>query len=401
MNKSNKEISIKELDNLEQLYSLYSEIMKEIKEDEKVINKEKNMDNIANMEFSTLIKLIKESISYLLNKKIENALNNYKNNTSKKIIKDNERILYESQLKNLESQIRFYIKKQIQYKIQRETLENKIKSFEEMEMEFEEMKEKLKYENGEFLNNDRKESEIEILKRENSNLKKAIEKIEKEKIIIEGKLKEKIIDIDDLKNQIENYKKIVLKIEQSQKDISTNSSININHQNSNIIIKQNIETTNSNYSNSKKTKNKIINNSQINQQQKTFYNTKKNSFIHIENHINYSSTINNIVSNISNKTPKKITKGHHKTNSVNMKMDENKKNIFMSKYFSNQKIINSFQKSKKKNTKIFGDNKPISYRQKNNYQLSSASKVSTINVKSNKKINKSTLNFKSSSKENN
>ena len=61
--------------------------------------------------------------------------------------------------------------------------------------------------------------------------------------------------------------------------------------------------------------NQIINNSQFNQQQKTFYNTKKNSFIHIENHINYSSTINNIVSNISNKTPKKITKGHHKTNS--------------------------------------------------------------------------------------
>ena len=370
--------------------------MKEIKEDEKVINKEKNMDNIANMEFSTLIKLIKESISYLLNKKIENALNNYKNNTSKKIIKDNERILYESQLKNLESQIRFYIKKQIQYKIQRETLENKIKSFEEMEIEFEEMKEKLKYENGEFLNNDRKENEIEILKRENSNLKKAIEKIEKEKKIIEGKLKEKLIDIDELKIQIENYKKKVFKIEQGQKDISINSSININHQNSNSIIKQNIETINSNYSNNNK-----ISNNLINQQKKTFYNTKKNSFIHIENHINYNSTINNIVSNLSNKTPKKILKGHHKTNSVNMNMNENKKNIFLSKYFSNQKIINSYQKSKKKNINIFGDNKPISYRQKNNYQIVTTSKVSTINVKYNKNINKSTLNFKNSSRENN
>jgi hypothetical protein len=41
-----------------------------------------------------------------------------------------------------------------------------------------------------------------ILRRENSNLKKAIEIIEKEKTIIEGKLEEKLIDVNDLKRKL-------------------------------------------------------------------------------------------------------------------------------------------------------------------------------------------------------
>ena len=44
----------------------------------------------------------------------------------------------------------------------------------EMEDEFEELK--IKYNNGEFLENDRKENEIEILRRENSYLKHTISK---------------------------------------------------------------------------------------------------------------------------------------------------------------------------------------------------------------------------------
>ena len=47
-----------------------------------------------------------------------------------------------------------------------------------MEEEFDEMKEKLKYENGKFLHNEKKENEILILRAENSNLKKIIDKNE-------------------------------------------------------------------------------------------------------------------------------------------------------------------------------------------------------------------------------
>lgn len=58
-------------------------------------------------------------------------------------------------------------------------LENEIDSYMEMEEEFDEMKEKLKYENGKFLHNEKKENEILILRAENSNLKKIVDKYEK------------------------------------------------------------------------------------------------------------------------------------------------------------------------------------------------------------------------------
>ena len=48
-------------------------------------------------------------------------------------------------------------------------MENKIEEYMEMEDEFEEMKTKLKYEDGRFLKNDRKDNEIIIIRGENSN----------------------------------------------------------------------------------------------------------------------------------------------------------------------------------------------------------------------------------------
>ena len=86
-------------------------------------------------------------------------------------------------------------------------LENEIDSYIEMEEEFEEMKIKFKYQDGKFLNNEKKENEILILRAENSNLKKTI--LNKEKLIEE---KDKII---------ENYKKTILK---SKEEFNNNSS---------------------------------------------------------------------------------------------------------------------------------------------------------------------------------
>ena len=69
--------------------------------------------------------------------------------------------------------------------------------------------------------------------------------------MIETKIKEEKEKNEELKRQNEKYKKRIKKFEQSQKDISTNSSININttnnNQTTNFIIKQNnIEINNSN-----------------------------------------------------------------------------------------------------------------------------------------------------------
>ena len=397
MSKANTEISVKELDNRELLYSLYYEIIGEIKGKKIHINKKEFEENILNTEIPTIIHYIKESINILVNKKIEEALiKSIKEdkNEKKDNLFENQRKKYENQLRSLENQIRFYIKKQLQYKIQRESLENKIKSFMEMESEFEEMKEKYKYEEGQFMDNDRKDNEIEILRRENSNLKKAIDKLEKEKLEFEKKKKE---EYEDIKNQIENYKKIIQKLEQSQKDTSTNSSINVNNNQN----KQNIESTNSNSSHSKKFNSNI--NSQIKSQNKKVYNTKKNSYNQVEynnSNSNFSSTLNSIINNVSNKTPKKLNKGHHKTNSMNIKMEDNKKNLIISKYFSNQKVPKTSQKSHKNYIKISGgsNSKPLTNRQNYN-QISSASKMYNINPKSNKSANRSTMSFRYNSKE--
>ena len=47
-----------------------------------------------------------------------------------------------------------------------------------MKEEFDSLKEKVKYKNGKFLEDDRKENEIIILRNENSNLKNEIKKME-------------------------------------------------------------------------------------------------------------------------------------------------------------------------------------------------------------------------------
>ena len=52
-------------------------------------------------------------------------------------------------------------------------------------------------------------------------------------------------------------------------------------------------------------------NSQIKSHNKKVYNTKKNSYNQVEynnSNSNFSSTLNSIINNVSNKTPKKLNK---------------------------------------------------------------------------------------------
>ncbi len=98
-----------------------------------------------------------------------------------------------------------------------------------MEDKFEELK--IKYNNGEFLENDRKENEIEILRRENSNLKHTISKLEEDLKISDTKRKKDENRISELKYEIDKLSKKVNKLEESHKEItanSNNSSINVN-----------------------------------------------------------------------------------------------------------------------------------------------------------------------------
>ena len=81
-------------------------------------------------------------------------------------------------------------------------MENKINEYMDMEDEFEEMKTKLKYEDGRFLNNDRKDNEIIIIRSENSKLKNTVDELENEINKLKNTISEQTKKIDSLKEEI-------------------------------------------------------------------------------------------------------------------------------------------------------------------------------------------------------
>ena len=305
MNISNTEIPIEEIENREKVYELYYYILEEIKGKKIKIDPKEYGDLIATTTISTIIHYIKESIPILINKKIEESKIKKKENENLKEVKD-ERNLYENQLKHLESELRFYMKKCLQYKIQRESLELRLRAYMEMEIEFENMKEKVKYEGGEFLHNDRKENEIEILRRENSNLKNAINKIEDEKKLIELKRENDQKSILNLKNQMEKLEKKIYKLEKEKNNYNSNqNNININ--------------INNNGKTSSKWIIKRDNNDNNTIQNKNHYEHRTSNLHLIDNAV-FASTYYKILNNLSHKStlsPNKISRHYHKTNSLN------------------------------------------------------------------------------------
>ena len=139
--------------------------------------------------------------------------------------------LYEQLIQKTEMQLRFHIKNEYMLKLQKDALEHKIKNLLIRDEEYEKLKQltNVIVENGHFILNDRKENEIIILKAENSNLKKAINKFEKE---IEKKNRRE----KELKNEIqiiiETYDKKLNELKKNltptKKTKHSNSSININ-----------------------------------------------------------------------------------------------------------------------------------------------------------------------------
>ena len=206
-NFNKKEILIKE-----KLYTLFYELTSEIKEKKIEMDEDEYEENIRTTSVFQIIEYIYQAIQILIKK--------YKRENTKIFVPNNAEISqYEQILRKYENNERKLIKKQFQYKILRDTLEYKIEEYMEMEEEFEEMKTKLKYEDGKFLENDRKDNEIIIIRQENTNLKKSIENLEKE-------INDKKKDLVNLNNKYKNLEK---KFEETQKDlnlvfISSNSS---------------------------------------------------------------------------------------------------------------------------------------------------------------------------------
>ena len=172
--------------------------------------------NYFNQEYEMNFDIIKKDeikINTLLN--LKNYLKTLINNIIIKRIEKENRHLTQNIL-NLEKGIKYYIQQNFLKKTKIDMLENEISVYMEMEEEYEEMKIKFKYDNGEFLKNEKKENEILILRAENSNLKKYIEKYE-------IKLEEYEKEINKLKNQIKKLEETKDIIFTSEKQSSNNS----------------------------------------------------------------------------------------------------------------------------------------------------------------------------------
>ena len=346
----------------EKLYTLFYELTSEIKGTKIEIDEDDYEENIRTTNVFQIIEYIYQTLQILLDK--------YKNDNNLKFKpNDNEINQYEKILRKYENDKRKLIKRQFQQKLHRESLEYKLEEYMEMEEEFEEMKTKLKYEDGKFLENDRKDNEIIIIRQENSNLKVMISKLEND-ILVKEKL------IEELK---EKYNSTQIKLEETEKELNLFSNIDINNVNN---LNNNSNLGNNSMINFvQKNLNNISNISIISHKNNNSSNITKNSFCLCKNNISEIKNIfdlkifnlkstktstkknkhihelfgnnKNIISDLSikriNTNKKKLL--HNRNNSMNILLEKKKMNL-ISKYLSNKKsnrtTINTNNNSNKK-----------------------------------------------------
>ena len=397
----------------EQLYIFYLEIKGEITKKNIEIDKEQLEDILTSTKSTTILNYIRELVYMLINTKTPKEGENQKNF---KINKDVELAQLENHIKKLEFDIRYYMQKEFQHKIKRDTLEMKLNAYMEMENEYEELKEKVKYEGGKFLNNERKDNEIIILRQENSILKKEIEKYKQNNILFESKIKTEQDTIQELKNQISLLNKKISKLEKDNinQPNTNNSSINININNngnssSKWIIKQenqdfsnynnnisnpmnnNNSSSSSNFALKKRRVNNFTKNYRKNSNNSNNTNipsTKlvryeaargysgfqsKNHKAHnrgistIDNNNAFTSTYSKILNNLcaKNKTPNKRDNKNDKKKSNTICVDDYDKTMIENKYISNK------SKKFKSNSKNISYNKIIGLIPNSRFPLSS------------------------------
>ena len=288
-----------------------------------------NMTDINQMKINDIIFHIKSSINNIIS--CQTQFQNY-------IIK-------------LESDIRHFLKREFQFNIMKNSLESKLKAYMNIEEEYQELKEKVHFSAGKFLENDKKDNEIIILKKENSSLKKDIIRYEQEKHVLEETIAKDQDTIDELKLKITKLTNLVSELKRQYfQNMRNNSSINLNIINNNNINPNknkkngfffkhkntflnspkspyNLESFHSNITNSNKTKFE--------------YKRKSNSEFTMDNDRNYNTNYNKVF-NINKKNINGTKK--HKSRSISMLLDDNEKkenynwlNNSINKQFSNIK----------------------------------------------------------------
>ena len=335
-----------------QLYSYYIDILNEISS----LSDKYPSKDFSSMTISDLILEIKESSNFLFNAKTSKIISLNKN------AKNYYQL--ENYVKKIEYDLKNYIKKFYEYKIQNDALEEKIKIYRIMQEEFEDLKEKVKYEGGRFLENERKDNEIIILRNENSILKKEIIKFEKLNTLNETLKKDYQIKINYLQNEIDHLNKKILEYQES--NINNNNKTNKNIKSENI---ENINIISNNNNN---------NNQNINNKNNSIkYNKYKKALINLNNISNKENIllkrfaklemedINNINNILINRAKKNLSLNYKK----NIKNINKKNNFLTNKRPSNYNIIKKL---------YMNSNNSIKYNP--NINSSSMSTVNTNNV---------------------
>ena len=426
----------------EDLYMLYLELKETLTSKNISLSKEQLSEAINTISVNIIIEYIREMVNILINTKFPKKEEiNIKRTKDEK---DKEILQMENQIRKLEYDIKFLIQKEFQNKIKRDTLEMKVNTYMEMENEFEELKEKVKYQGGEFLNNERKDNEIIILRQENGILKKEIEKHEINNKKYESKIKSEQETIQELTNQISLLNKKVSKLEllTSQKETniqpnhSNSSSINININNngnssSKWIIKQENQDSHNNNPNNYNSNNPNLNsftnyriktrkinnfaknnakysvsnsnNNNLNIGKKYSRYTGGNTGFQTKNHKNagmstidnnnaFTNTYNKILNNLCVKdikdikdieSPnKKINKNKKikKNNSISMYIEEYDKSVMENKYIANK---GKRYNSTRKNNNSNEYNKIIGFAPNSRYPLSGKHQVNNKNTNNN------------------
>ena len=222
-------LEIKEIK--QELYNLYKAIQNSIKENNINLNDLTDIQDISYYDCSALIDNIKNitTLSLTYNNNFKNEEIKLSNNKNK----EEHYIQMESMIKKLEFDIKYYLKNLLHYKIQNNSLEQKINSLMSIEEDYEDLKQKVKYDGSKFLENDRKENEIMILKNENSKMKKVITNLERQKLILENEKNELYDKVKKLENDNKIMDEKIIDLEKNiqekkNNDNNINNNTNIN-----------------------------------------------------------------------------------------------------------------------------------------------------------------------------
>jgi len=309
-----------------QIYELYNDIKECLSKDElDKLGNGTSQEITCSTEINVLINFLKNYIKLFIKEK--------KNNVDKNNNKYNKESYtqLESYITKLENDIKYYMKKQFQNKIQKDSLEMKIRAYIQIEEEYEDLKEKVKYDEGKFLDNDRKDNEIIILRKENSLLKKEIIKLERDKEEL-TKLKEKNKELEDKKSKQEE------------------------------IIKG--------------LKNKITQlNDKLSEMEEELNNTKKNTYNNEMNTQNQIENTNNLINLNDGKSRNKIEFNNISARKISLaKYSLNKNNGGIKQGLTNYKLQSNYESTKSNHshsTRTIDTNKYIisTYNKKYNHSL--------------------------------